>query len=72
MRGKSCGTGNSAGRHEIMMKKGFCSTLLLAIIVAGCLTPAITPDKPIGKGYVNLCISDPDRQITGKKPMMSC
>jgi hypothetical protein len=44
-----------------MMKKGFCSTLLLAIIVAGCLTPAITPDKPIGKGYVNLCISDPAR-----------
>jgi hypothetical protein len=44
-----------------MMKTGFCSTLLLAIIVAGCLAPSITSDKPIGRGYVNLCISDPAR-----------
>jgi hypothetical protein len=44
-----------------MMKKGFCLTLFLVIMVAGCVTPANTPEKPIGKGYVNLCISDPAR-----------
>ena len=42
-----------------MMKKGFYLTLLLVIMVAGCVTPANTPEKPIGKGYVNLCISNP-------------
>jgi hypothetical protein len=47
------------GPYEIMMKNGFFLTLLLVIIVAGCVTPANTPEKPIGKGYVNLCISDP-------------
>ncbi|HZK30556.1 MAG TPA: hypothetical protein VFC43_04895 [Methanoregula sp.] len=36
-------------------------TLILIIMVAGCVTPANTPEKPIGKGYVNLCISDPAR-----------
>jgi hypothetical protein len=44
-----------------MMNKGFCLILLLVIMVAGCVTPANTPEKPIGKGYVNLCISDPAR-----------
>lgn len=44
-----------------MMKKGFFLTLLLVILVAGCVTPADTQEKPIGKGYVNLCISDPAR-----------
>jgi len=42
-----------------MIKHGFFFTLLLVIMVAGCVTPANTPEKPIGKGYVNLCISDP-------------
>lgn len=42
-----------------MIKNGFFLTLLLVTIVAGCVTPANTPEKPIGKGYVNLCISDP-------------
>jgi hypothetical protein len=42
-----------------MMKNGSFLTLLLVLIVAGCLTPAITSEKPIGRGYVNLCISDP-------------
>lgn len=35
--------------------------LLLVMTVAGCVTPANTEEKPIGKGYVNLCISDPAR-----------
>jgi len=42
-----------------MIKHGFFLTLLPVIMVAGCVTPANTPEKPIGKGYVNLCISDP-------------
>jgi hypothetical protein len=42
-----------------MIKNGLFLTLLLVIMVAGCATPANTPEKPIGEGYVNLCISDP-------------
>jgi hypothetical protein len=50
----------STGLYEIMMKSEFFLTLLLVVImVAGCVIPANTPEKPIGKGYVNLCISDP-------------
>jgi len=30
----------------------------LIITVTGCVNPANIPEKPIGKGYVNLCISD--------------
>jgi hypothetical protein len=41
-----------------MMKNGFFLTLLV-LMVAGCLTLGNTPEKPIGRGYVNLCISDP-------------
>ena len=41
-----------------MMKNGFFLTLLI-LMVAGCLTLGNTPEKPIGRGYVNLCISDP-------------
>jgi len=50
---------HATGPREIMMKNGFFLTPLLVIIVAGCVTPANTSEKPIGKGYVNLCISDP-------------
>ncbi len=42
-----------------MIKNRYFFTLLLVILVAGCATPENTPEKPIGKGYVNLCISDP-------------
>jgi hypothetical protein len=31
----------------------------LIITVTGCVNPANTTEKPIGKGYLNLCISDP-------------
>ncbi len=43
---------------HVMIKNGFFLPLLLVIMVVGCATPADTPEKPIGKGYVNLCISD--------------
>ena len=33
--------------------------LFLALIIAGCVSPVNTLEKPTGKGYVNLCISDP-------------
>jgi hypothetical protein len=42
-----------------MIKNGLFLTLLLVLMIAGCATPANTLEKPIGKGYVNLCISDP-------------
>ena len=42
-----------------MIKNGLFLILLLVTMVAGCATPENTLEKPIGKGYVNLCIPDP-------------
>jgi len=43
------------------MIKKIISFLLVALIitVTGCVNSADTTEKPIGKGYLNLCISDP-------------
>jgi hypothetical protein len=42
----------------VRIKKSFL-LLFLALIIAGCVSPANILEKPTGKGYVNLCISDP-------------
>jgi hypothetical protein len=42
------------------MKKIFLFLLLVPIfMVMGCVNPEHSPARPIGKGYLNLCISDP-------------
>ena len=47
--------------YEIVRIKKSFLLLFLALIIAGCVNPANTSEKPIGKGYVNLCISDPSQ-----------
>jgi hypothetical protein len=42
----------------VRIKKSFL-LLFLALIIAGCVSPENTLEKPTGKGNVNLCISDP-------------
>jgi hypothetical protein len=44
----------------VRIKKSFL-LLFLALIIAGCVSPANTLEKPTGKGFVNQCISDPSQ-----------
>jgi len=44
-----------------MRKILFFFLIASIILVTGCMHPAETTEKPIGKGYLNLCITDPER-----------
>ena len=45
--------------NNIMKKIVFFFLVISVIVATGCINTATPAEKPIGKGYVNLCTSDP-------------
>ncbi len=42
------------------------------IVVVGCMHAAETPEMPVGKGFLNPCISDPTRADYWQRMMIPC
>jgi hypothetical protein len=44
------------------MKKILAFFLVISlVIISGCMSPKEVPEKPIGKGYLNMCFSNPEQ-----------